>query len=140
MRELILLFIIIIDKALLKTVAPYISKYIFHTLDTCSPENWDSTFQSTTALLLKVLGNLPADLQASANFKLSDVLGVLFRKGALLPFLKEVMPLIWESIEVHYYYYYSHFNFIIIIIIVGLFLIIFLIKRNRRVRQGTHPR
>ena len=37
----------------------------------------------------------------SANFKLADILGVLYRKGALLPFLKEVMPMVWESIEVH---------------------------------------
>jgi hypothetical protein len=26
-----------------------------------------------------------------------DILGVLYRKGALLPFLKEVMPMAWDS-------------------------------------------
>eukprot|EP00026_Physarum_polycephalum_P001187 Phypoly_transcript_01188.p1 GENE.Phypoly_transcript_01188~~Phypoly_transcript_01188.p1 ORF type:complete len:1187 (+),score=275.43 Phypoly_transcript_01188:424-3561(+) len=87
------------DKDILKNVAPYISKFIYYTYETASPQNWDKIFTSTTNLLTKVLTNLPGDLQVSSNFKLADILGVLYRKGALLPFLKEVMPMVWEAIE-----------------------------------------
>lgn len=85
---------------MLRVVSPYMSKLIYHTLETSTTGEWDKTFASSCVLILKVLTHLPADLQVSSNFKLSDVLAVLFRKGALLPFLKEVMPVVWESIDV----------------------------------------
>jgi hypothetical protein len=108
----------------LRSVSAYISKFIYHMYDTTPPQDWDKVFSSATKLLtavftflilsitslfpfltffyyfIQVLTNLPGELQVSANFKLVDILGVLYRKGALLPFLKEVMPMVWESIEV----------------------------------------
>jgi hypothetical protein len=84
----------------LSNVTPYISKLIYHIYETTAPHDWDKAFSSTTALVLTVLKHLPAELQVSANFRLSEILSVLFRKGALLPFLKEVMPIVWDSVEV----------------------------------------